>query len=82
MKCPCCKYEYVREQYGYVKQDYIVKSGKAKGQIKQKEVWSTIVKPVGDAEFISLQVPTVNFYGVDDTTLNACPKCGVVFKEV
>lgn len=43
---------------------------------------TTIEQPIGDIEFFSLKVPTVNIYGMDDINLNICPKCGTVFKEV
>lgn len=82
MKCPCCKYEYKEVEYGFIDVEKKIKSGKRKGETKVVKEWTTIEQSIGDIEFFSLKVPTVNNYGMDDVDLNICPKCGIVFKEV
>ena len=87
MKCPCCKYEYVEELCGYVKEDYTIKSGKRKGQITQREVYKIVVEPVGDEEFNEVRVVAIsngswNHGESYNLYLTICPKCGVTFKDI
>lgn len=91
MKCPCCKYEYVEAQYDFVKEDYVVRSGKDKGKTKEKDVYKAVTEEIGDERFNSVRVITnvrlsswSNSLEIDtdEDYLNICPKCGVVFKEV